>query len=147
MKNLHENISTLFGLGRIPFAPGTWGSFAGLLVAIVFRGSPLLLGLLFALLFPLGVFSSGVAERRAGKKDPSDIIIDEFVCILPIFIITPAEPFYFAAGFLFYRLIDIIKPPPLGYCEKIKGGWGIMLDDLGAAVYTTVILRLLSLLI
>jgi len=91
----------------------------------------------------LGVFSSAKLESDSGVKDPSYIVIDEFACMFPVFFLIPPRPAYVLTGFILFRLFDILKPPPIRQIEKIKGGWGVMLDDLAAAVYTNLILHVL----
>ena len=142
-KKIADNVATVFGLGRLPLAPGTWGSLAGLILCIALHGNVLLYIMVFICLFVLGVFSSAKMESDSGVKDPSYIVIDEFACMFPVFFLIPLSPAYVLAGFVIFRLLDILKPPPIRQIEKIKGGWGIMLDDLAAAIYTNIILHLL----
>jgi len=137
------NIATVFGLGKLPLAPGTWGSFAGLILCMVLHANLILYITVFTGLLFLGAFAAGEAERIVGGKDPACIVIDEFVCIFPVFFLIPADPLYVFTGFVLYRLMDVIKLPPARRLEKIEGGWGIMLDDLSAAVYTNLILHII----
>lgn len=89
------------------------------------------------LLFIVGVIVSRDLTRQWGK-DPRQIVIDEYACFLLPLYFTPKQWLPLIITFLLFRFFDIVKPPPLKALEKIPSGWGVMLDDLGAAVYTTV---------
>lgn len=143
MKRVHELISTVFGLGYSPYAPGTAGSIAGLGLCVLLHGHFFLYILVFLGIFAAGVISSGKVEEECGCKDPSKVVIDEFACIFLVFLFVPLYPLTLIVGFLAFRIIDIVKIPPMRSLENIKGGWGIMLDDLVAAVYVNVILQVL----
>jgi len=88
------------------------------------------------------VIVSGDLEKNWGK-DPRRVVIDEYTCILLPLYFTPLRIVPLAITFVLFRVFDILKPPPLKYIEKLGGGWGIMLDDLMAAVYTTIIILVL----
>jgi len=75
------------------------------------------------------------------------IVIDEYACFLIPLYFTPRRFLPLVLSFILFRIFDIIKPPPLRRLEKAPGGWGIMLDDFGAAVYTTVIVVILRVFI
>ncbi|MFH1552387.1 MAG: phosphatidylglycerophosphatase A [Candidatus Omnitrophota bacterium] len=143
MKKIHNIIATVFGIGRIVIAPGTWGSLAGLALCLALHGNVILYLLVFAGLFAAGVVSAGRVEEETGEKDPSIVVIDELACIFPVFLFVPMSIPGVIVGFILYRIIDIVKPPPVKSLEKLKGGWGIMLDDLAAGIYTNIILHIL----
>ena len=147
MKKIHDLIATVFGLGRASFAPGTWGSLAGLVLCLALHGNLALYLIVFAVLFAAGVISAGKMEAETGLKDPAAVVIDEFACIFLVFLLIPLRPSTILIGFILYRVIDIAKIPPMRSVEKISGGWGIMLDDLIAGIYANLILRLLMLTI
>ncbi|MFP4392563.1 MAG: phosphatidylglycerophosphatase A [Desulfohalobiaceae bacterium] len=148
--SLLMQLATLGPIGRIPFAPGTWGSMAAVLVA------PWLLGplswvwklLLLMVLFLLGAWACGSAEKLLGEKDPGAAVIDEFAGQLLVFALcSPAATWQFAAGFVLFRALDILKPWPVGASETwLPAGFGIMLDDILAGLYAGSILLLLQLL-
>jgi phosphatidylglycerophosphatase A len=92
-----------------------------------------------AILFSLGVFVSGSMAKEWGE-DPRQIVIDEYASILIPLFFTPVKIIPLSITFLLFRFFDIVKPPPIKHLENIKGGWGIMLDDLLAAAYTTMII-------
>ena len=77
------------------------------------------------------------------KRDPSAVVIDEFVGYLVAMLFLPATPTYMIASFLFFRFFDILKPQPIRWMERrLSGGMGIMLDDIGAAVYSNMTLQI-----
>ncbi len=94
------------------------------------------------MLFIIGVIVSGDLEKRWGK-DPRRVVIDEYACILLPLYFTPHRILPLAITFVLFRIFDILKPPPVKQMEKLAGSWGIMLDDLMAAVYTTIIILVL----
>jgi len=142
----YRHIATLFGLGYSKYVPGTLGSLAGLGLCLLLHGYFFVYVGVFIALFSAGVISSRIMEDASGEKDPSFIIIDEFACVFIVFLSVPITPLTLISGFAVYRLVDIFKIPPLKLLERQKGGWGIMLDDLAAAVYANLILRTFALL-
>ena len=144
LKNKKETafaIATVFGVGRMPAAPGTWGSLAGLIVCLLLYRWPIVYYSVFVILFFAGVISSKIVEESDGIKDPSYIVIDEFACIFLIFFLITPNILNVVVGFSLFRLLDIFKPYPARNFENIKNGWGVMLDDLMVAVYVNVILQ------
>ena len=148
MKNIkvHEMIATVFGAGYAPIAPGTAGSLAGLILYIMLHDWPVLLFIVFGTFFAAGVIAAGAVEKEAGEKDPSKVVVDEFACIPVVFMFIPFKAALIVTGFILYRLFDILKVPPMNKLENIHGGWGIMLDDLMAAVYANLCLHLIVLI-
>jgi phosphatidylglycerophosphatase A len=136
-------LSTGFGVGYLPKAPGTWGSLAALPFAWVIAesgGATALLAATAAVLL-LGVWASGSFARRTGRKDPGIIIIDEVAGQWLTLAFVPADPYYYLAGFLLFRIADIVKPWPASWADrKLDGGIGVMLDDIFAGVYAAVML-------
>jgi len=96
-----------------------------------------------AVLFSLGVFVSDSLTKDWGK-DPRRIVIDEYASILIPLFFTPPRIIPLSITFFLFRFFDIVKPPPVKHMENLRGGWGIMLDDLLAAVYTTIIVLVLK---
>lgn len=138
-------IATAGGIGYFPVFPGTVGSGIGLLLFIVLRhlSTPLYLFLLLVL-FGLGVYTSSLSEGVFQKKDAGCIIIDEIHAMLLVPFLLPPAPTWWIAGFVVFRFFDIKKPPPIRRFEKMPKGWGVMMDDLIAALYTVVSLRLIE---
>ena len=141
-------ISTCGYLGYVPVAPGTFGSAAGLVVyaAIRWSGSPALELAVIVLLFAIGVWSSGVAEKYLGGVDPGPVVVDEVVGMLITLALLPVNITGAIVGFLLFRVLDVIKPWPANRFEALHGGLGIMADDAMAAVYGNLAMRLLVML-
>ncbi len=134
-------ISSSFYLGFIPFAPGTFGALFGLGIYLLIYSHQIIYIFVTLFIILLGFLSCGRAEKIFGRKDARQIVIDEASGLLVAFYLIPAKIFYLAAGFILYRFFDILKPFPLRKLEKLNGSAGIMLDDIGAAVYTNLILQ------
>ncbi len=144
MKLLSKIISSFFGVGYFPVAPGTLTSFLVILAYkfYLFRlGWSLHLLILF-LLFFIGVYASTKVESETRKKDPRKIVIDE-ACgqLLVLFRMSDAW-FPLLSGFILFRIFDIAKPYPIKKVEALPSGWGIMMDDMVAAIYAGVIVNL-----
>ncbi len=141
MERLIRLFSTFFYVGMIPFAPGTMGSFAGLLVFLSANDAPLVCAVLFALIVGLGFFSAGRAESVFAKKDPREVVIDEAAGIFIVFFMVPVHALNLLAGFVLYRVLDIFKPFPVRRLEGLRGSFGIMSDDLLCGIYANLILQ------
>ena len=145
-------IATGLGSGYFPLAPGTAGSALGLALVFAFRQTsltPLWLGVSLAafagLLFFVGVWSAGKAEKVFGRVDPGQVVIDEVVGQIITFVVTPRVTWTgLLAGFILFRVFDIVKPFPARGAERIPGGWGIMMDDLVAGLYSLLVLVILG---
>lgn len=194
-------LSTWFGIGKIPFAPGTFGSLAAFPLFIISHYllcltttetafNYIYIAFLF-LLFIIGIWASNIYMRKTGKTDPGEIVIDEVVGQMLVFFaaftafaqslnifdilygsiaedsqtvdmasindffLSPAMMLNYgitvlpacALGFLLFRIFDIWKPFPIKWCDKnIKGGFGVMFDDIFAAVYASIALYALILI-
>ncbi len=124
------------GLGRLPRAPGTWGSLGAFPLAWLLAGSPWpAWAAAVAGLSALGVWACGRAARLLGVHDHPAIVWDEVVgCLLALAWVPPGLSWALAA-FALFRLLDVLKPGPLGWLDRrLGGGWGIMADDLGAGL-------------
>lgn len=128
--------------GYFPIAPGTAGSLLGILIYWVADLTPQMSSVIILLLFFLGIPVSEEAEKIFGKKDAPQIVLDEIMGAFLSVSFLPREISYIVAGFFLFRFFDIVKPFPIGRLEKLRGGFGIMLDDLLAALYTNLILQL-----
>jgi phosphatidylglycerophosphatase A len=138
--------ATGFYSGYSPVASGTAGSAVGLLAyAIPAFQSPAVLGAAAAGGLFVGVYVSGIMERAFGV-DPSIVVIDEIVGMWISLLFLPPTVASALAAFLFFRAFDIIKPPPARQLERLRGGWGIMLDDAAAGVYANAAVQLLRVL-
>lgn len=91
----------------------------------------------------IGVPAGTSIARSVGKSDPSIVVVDEAAGQILAVVAVPVEWKYLLVGFILFRGFDIFKPPPLRRLERFPGGWGIMLDDLGAGLYALAVLQLL----
>jgi phosphatidylglycerophosphatase A len=140
-------IATGFGSGLSPIAPGTAGSAAALLPWLLLRELPLpTLLLVIAVAFALGVWASNVIIARIGIDDPGCIVWDEFVgqwiALLPLLWV-PRDWRWIVFAFALFRLFDVWKPWPVSWADRnIKGGLGVMLDDLLAGALAASVLAI-----
>ena len=139
--------ATCLGLGYVPFAPGTFGSAAGLLVWAVLPQFAAAHGAAIVLIFALGAWSGGIAERHFRVTDPGPVVIDEVMGMLVALFMVPASWPGAAAGFVLFRVFDVIKPPPANRLERLRGGTGIMADDFMAGVYANLAVRVALVLV
>jgi phosphatidylglycerophosphatase A len=138
-------IATAGYCGYFPIAPGTVGSAAGLVVYLLVwwaRWPPLEVALI-ALTFAAGTWAATHAERFFGGIDPGPVVIDEVLGMLVTLAFIPAGWSAVLAGFVLFRVFDVIKPYPANRLEKFHGGFGIMADDAMAGVYANLSLRAL----
>jgi len=147
-KNSHlKHIATLGFIGYMPFAPGTFGTLAALVFMVILKPSLPSHIILTVFFIITGIVSSDKTEKLFGEKDSRHIIIDEFAGYTVSLLFLPLSWGYIIAAFVLFRLFDILKPPPLRRLEDFfNGGFGIMADDIGAAVYTNLLLQLWKLL-
>lgn len=146
MTRLAVFIATVGYCGYFPFAPGTVGSAAGLLfyALVWWIASPVFETIFIVGLFAAGVWAGTTAERYFGGVDPGPIVMDEVVGMLITLAFIPALGWSgLLAGFLLFRVFDVLKPFPAGRFERLHGGLGVMADDAMAAVYANLSLRLL----
>jgi phosphatidylglycerophosphatase A len=136
-------VCTFGYVGFFPVAPGTAGSAAGLIVYLMFRwlGIPHFELPLIVVLFALGVFYGAASEQALGGVDPGPVVIDEVMGMLMTLFLIPVNWMGMIAGFVLFRVFDILKPYPARKLERLPGGLGIMSDDLMAAVYANLTLH------
>jgi phosphatidylglycerophosphatase A len=135
MKSWILVLATGFGLGHSRIMPGTCGTLLGVPLAwMVMQVSVVWLQVVILILSVLvAVYLSDRAEKLIGGKDPQSIVVDEYLT-LPITIVGISNPWALLTGFIFHRIFDILKPPPIRQVQHVQGGWGIVLDDLIAAI-------------
>jgi phosphatidylglycerophosphatase A len=140
-------LATWFGTGLMPIASGTWGSAAALpfAYAILRAGGPergpWLLGAAALVVFAVGVWAADIYARRAGVGDPGAIVIDEVAAQFLTLTVAPPRLLELALGFLLFRLFDVVKPWPANWADRtVKGGFGVMLDDVFAGIYAALVL-------
>jgi phosphatidylglycerophosphatase A len=136
-------VATAANVGRIPFIPGTFGTLAAVpLVYLLARAHhPVVFLAALAAVTVAGVWAAGVVEKQEERTDPTLVVVDEVAGFLVTMAFLPATPWLLLGGFLLFRVLDILKPPPAGWAEKFPGGFGIMADDLIVGVYANLILR------
>lgn len=145
-KKLNSFIATSGGIGYLPLAPGTWaaGALAILwfFVCQKFPDTIIWQVLLACLLFIGGVYFSGklISDK---EKDPSFVVIDEVAGMAVTLLFIPLAWQNFVVGFILFRFFDILKPLGIKRMEKMRKGWGIMLDDILAGIYSNIALHLL----
>ncbi|MDR3438287.1 phosphatidylglycerophosphatase A [Telmatospirillum sp.] len=141
-------LATWFGAGLLPKAPGTWGSLAALPFAWVIMaiGGWQALSAAAIVVFLVGWWAADRVVTDMGVEDPGLIVIDEVVGQWLVLLPVPLEPWHYLLGFVLFRLFDIAKPWPVSWADRqIKGGLGVMLDDVLAGIYGIVVLLALSL--
>lgn len=132
-------LAELWPLGRLPIAPGTWGSLLAALAApwLFIPLSAWSRALVLIALFLLGSLAAARSEEFYRRKDPGSVIIDEFLGQWIVFVPLQESAWpWLGGGFLLFRLFDIVKPWPVKASEDwLPGGFGVMLDDVFAGVY------------
>ena len=142
-------VATFFGIGRLRPAPGTWGSLAtALLWWLIASHLPVTLRipiilLLIVVTVAIGIPAATLEARSCGRKDPSHVVIDEVAGQLLTLVACPIAWRALLAGFILFRVFDILKPPPVRSMERLPEGTGIVVDDLGAGIYAWIVLQLL----
>jgi phosphatidylglycerophosphatase A len=139
-------LATALGTGYIPFAPGTFGSLAGLVLwwFLPRAVAPQLAAIV--VIFAAGTWSGSYAERHFNRTDPGPVVLDEVLGMLITLFLNPVGWTGALLGFLLFRVADIVKPYPADRLEALHGGFGIMADDAMAAVYSNLALRLIALI-
>ncbi len=147
MRYVHLAISTFFWSGFFPVAPGTFGTlvFVPVYYFCISGAHPLVYISVTAAVYFTGVWSSNYASAILNDKDPSRVVIDEVAGFLVTMMFIPVTPGRVVLGFFFSRFYDIKKPPPARQAEKLRGGNGIMLDDVIAGVYANITLWIIIL--
>lgn len=151
--------TSCFGLGRLPVAPGTWGSLPPAIIfglLCYFHASPVIISVVMAALVLAGsivcVKLASAAIAATGKDDPGEVVADELAGQAVTFLVSPLLALgsasagqiwaVAAAGFVLFRVFDIAKPWPIHKFEKFPKGWGILADDLVAGVFAWTVLQI-----
>jgi len=142
VKRIHLVLASVFGAGYFPIASGTFASAVAVLPYWALRGNRPLYIWVTVLICVLGVWSAGEAEKLLNEKDPHKIVIDEVAGYLIAAAFLPMHWFYPAAAFFLFRVFDVWKPFPARESQALPGGWGVMVDDVIAAVYANVLLQI-----
>jgi phosphatidylglycerophosphatase A len=144
-------IATCGGLGFFPVAPGSVGALLGVAIVVALAWLPIstlwvsiLVGAAAAAILGAGIGAGTAAERHFRRKDPGQVVIDEVVGQMVTFLIYPRPGWKgLLAGYLIFRVLDVIKPFPARRLEHLPSGWGIMLDDVAAGLWSLAALSLL----
>jgi phosphatidylglycerophosphatase A len=139
-------VATWFGAGFLPITPGSWGSLAALPFAwaITNLWGIAGLGVAAAIAFFVGCWAATIVAKASAVEDPGSIVIDEVAAQWLVLLAAPPAPLPYALAFVLFRTFDIWKPWPARWADRhVKGGLGIMLDDLFAAVYAMISLLVL----
>jgi len=148
MNDVKKILSTFFGLGLLPAAPGTFASAGALVIylALAYAGAPdlVLLGLLCAAT-GLSIWLSPWAKEYFGRDDPRQFVLDEAAGLFLTMLFIPARSVWLAGaiGFVLFRFFDIVKPFPIRKAEKAPHNLGIVADDLLAGLFANIILRII----
>ena len=143
MKGLAVFIASFGYVGYFPFAPGTAGSLAALALFAFIKwiGVPQIELAAIVAVFAIGVWAAHGTEIALGRKDPGIVVIDEVLGMLITLALLPVSLPGILLGFLFFRVLDVVKPYPAAQLEHLHGGLGIMADDAVAGLYAHVALR------
>jgi len=143
MQKISKSIATLFFVGSSPVAPGTMASLLAVGVYLLIKGNTFIYFSLTIFLLVLGFWSASRAERSFSKKDPSQIVIDEFSSMLLVYFFIPFNVKFLIIGFILFRFFDICKISPLKRLQTLPAGFGIMLDDIAAAILANLLLQVI----
>lgn len=138
-------VATFFGSGLSPVAPGTMGSLATLPVIwlISFAGPLFHMGFI-VFLFPIGLWAAEMYERTSGRHDSKEIVIDEVLGMLITMVWLPMTWQAMLLGFVLFRVLDILKPFPIGLIDKkVQGGLGVIADDVVAGILANIALQVI----
>lgn len=131
-------LATWFGSGLMPYTPATFGSAAALPFGwfIQLYAGPAGLLAAAAAIFAVGLWASAVYVRHSGIDDPGPVVIDEVVGQWMTLAVVPLNPLFYLLAFVLFRIADILKPWPASWADRrLAGSWGVMLDDVFAALY------------
>lgn len=136
-------VASFFYVGFAPVVPGTFGSLAAVplyLFLVLYADWPEY-GAVIIIISAIGIWAGGRAENDSKIVDPSFVVIDEVAGQLLTLFLVPVSWPNLLAGFLVFRILDIVKPFPARRAETLHGGWGIMTDDLLAGLYGNILMQ------
>ena len=147
--NLNTIFVSVFGIGFIPVASGTFGSLAGLIIGYALNLINYnLFFIMIPIFFILGVIASNKYQKLTGEKDSSVIVVDDVVGQLIAMMFVMDNIILVFMSFIIFRIFDIFKPWPASYADsKMSGGLGVMLDDVFAGIYAAILICLIGYLI
>jgi phosphatidylglycerophosphatase A len=139
----NKTFATGLFTGYLPYAPGTWGSLlACVILWFVWPAQWYFQILIILVFYPFAVYFSDKAIAYFGP-DGRPIVIDEVIGQMAALFMAPRDMLVYVMAFLLFRAFDIIKPPPARGWEKLRGGYGIVADDMAAGVYAAIVLQLI----
>ena len=138
--NLWYSAATLFSIGKVPIAPGFAGSMVTLILWLLLPINWVVHSAVIIFLLIFGVFASGKAAILKKEHDPSEVVIDEAAGMGIALFMLPHSPSLYAIAFILFRIFDVLKPSIIYRSQKLPGGWGIMLDDVLAGLFTLLII-------
>lgn len=146
MKKMAELLLTGFYFGKSKIMPGTCGTLWGIPLAYALAQLPQMLSLgLIIVLVIFGIYLIDMYSSVKGKEDAPEIVIDEIVGFAVAMALVPQVPVYYILAFLVFRTLDIVKPYPISYLDqRLKGGFGVMLDDVVAGMITNLVLHVVD---
>jgi phosphatidylglycerophosphatase A len=144
LKQISKLLATLFYAGYFPIAPGTVGSLFALVIYLIIPKT--VIQLPYFWLFPVvlvlpSVLVTGEAEKLM-QRDDKRIVLDEFTGFFFAVIFLPKSILVGFTAFIFFRIFDILKPPPVNTIQRWKGGWGIVFDDVMAGIYANLLTQI-----
>ena len=149
MKPIHYLFATGLGVGNIPRMPGTYGSLLGAAIFLfvpVYRIEIKIAAILAVVV--LGAYAASKIETTTGVHDNNIIVIDEIAGMWMTLLFVPMQLWWIISAIVLFRILDIAKPYPIKKIERLKRGYGVMLDDIAAGIYSGIVLwgtgRLLS---
>lgn len=134
-------MATWFGAGLAPRAPGTFGTLAAIPLILIYRFGPAWSVAALMGIMAVAVWSAHRTGELLGREDPSQVVIDEAAGLFVTLFLLPITWESVLLGFILFRFFDIVKPWPVRQSERLKGGLGIVVDDLLAGIYAHLILR------
>lgn len=148
-KVIINTLASFFYIGYIPVAPGTWASLLAVIIWLLLPAQSFTIqALVVCLAFLIGIYVAGYSEDKSGIDDPSFVVIDEVagmwlaLLLLPR-LSYPQNLFLSVSAFAVFRFFDITKLFPINRLEQISGGFGIMMDDIAAGLFTAISINLL----
>jgi phosphatidylglycerophosphatase A len=141
-------LATGLGVGYSPLVPGTMGTLLAIPIFLFLSSipSPVYEWTIIAFFF-LASWVSDKAQSHWGKKDDQRIVIDEIMGFFTAMMWLPRTSLFITLGFGLFRFFDITKPPPVRRLERVRGGYGVVLDDVMAGVYANIVLQIIRLMI
>ncbi|MCD6594681.1 phosphatidylglycerophosphatase A [bacterium] len=138
MKIIKKIIATFLGAGYSPIASGTVGSFFAAVLIWFLPTQSIWYVMSLIVLLPIAAYFCSFGEKFWNKEDASQIVFDEVIGMGITYAWMPKDWRIFVVGFFLFRIYDILKIPPANAAEKIKGGWGVLLDDVVVGIYANI---------